>query len=298
VNNLSEKLPGNPETFSLFGDPLYKIPLDTENLEKQKNLYDEALKEWAADPEDPDKIIWLGRRTAYLGDYREAAGIFSMGIEKHPENAKLYRHRGHRFITLRRFDLAIEDFTKAASLMITKPDETEPNGQPDPKKPPSSTLYFNVWYHLGLAYYLKNDLNNALRAYEDCLTVSKQDDKYVATAHWTYMTLRRLGRTEEADKLLHKVSKDMDIVDNTHYHGCLLMYKGEIDPETLLQEARKEGALGLVTTGYGVANWYYVNGETKKAESTLNEINSLDGWAGFGYIAAEADLKRMGIISN
>ena len=66
-------------------------------------------------------------------------------------------------------------------------------------------------------------------------------------------------------------------------------------PEELMEKARGQGALGLVTTGYGVANWYSYNGLKEKAAEILREILSLDGWAGFGYIAAEADLKRMGL---
>ena len=288
-------LPGAPEAFSLFGRPLYRVPMPQEALEQQTLLYEKALEDWMAGPEDPERIIWLGRRTAYLGRYREALSIFSMGLERHPSYAKLYRHRGHRFITIRLFDRAVEDFERAAELMVAAPDEVEPDGMPNPRGVPVSTLYFNVYYHLGLSRYLSGDLRGALAAYERCMKVSDLDDKYVATAHWTYMTLRLLGRKKEAERLLGRVEPDMDIIENTHYHRCLLMYKGENTPEALMEEARGQGALGLVTTGYGVANWYRYNGEEGKAAGILREILALEGWAGFGYIAAEADLKRMGL---
>ena len=292
---MTKILQGEPETFSLFGQPLYRMPLRPETEAKQLELYDEALKDWEKDPGNPDKIIWLGRRTAYLGRYREANGIYSMGIEKHPEDPRLHRHRAHRFITLRMFDQAIRDFKRAAELMVKAPDEVEPDGLPNPQGVPVSTLYFNVWYHLGLTYYLKQEYESALKAYQECLKVSEIDDKYVATAHWTYMTLRLLDREAEAEKLLEKVKADMDIIENHNYHSCLLMYKGLNTAEKLLEEARKEGALGLVTTGYGVANWYRYNGQKEKGVEVLREITLLEGWAGFGYIAAEADLKHMGL---
>jgi len=107
--------------------------------------------------------------------------------------------------------------------------------------------------------------------------------------------MRLLGRDEEAEALLGRVSAEMDIIENHNYHDCLLMYKGETSPEELMEKARGQGALGLVTTGYGVANWYSYNGLKEKAAVILREILSLEGWAGFGYIAAEADLKRMGL---
>ncbi len=63
-------IPETPEAFSLFGEPLIRAPLRPERLEKQEVLYAEALKEYRENPDDPDAIIWFGRRTAYLGRYR------------------------------------------------------------------------------------------------------------------------------------------------------------------------------------------------------------------------------------
>jgi tetratricopeptide (TPR) repeat protein len=289
------ELPGEPETFSLMGKPLFKTPLRTDILEAQQKLYDEALKNYEKDPDDPDNIIWLGRRTAYIGDFRKSIAIYSVGIEKHPEDPRMYRHRGHRFITLRFFDQAINDFEKAAELIKGKPDEIEPDGIPNDRGVPVSSLHFNIWYHLALAYYLKVDFEKALHAYEMCMKVSEIDDKLIATAHWYYMTLRRLGRKADADKVLERITEDMDVIENYHYHKCLMMYKGKNTPEKLMEEAYELGDLGLVTIGYGVANWYQYNGDLEKAGKILGDIVSVVGWAGFGYIAAEADLHHLGL---
>jgi tetratricopeptide (TPR) repeat protein len=61
-----------------------------------------------------DNLIWLGRRTAYLGRYKEAIEILSTGVEAFHEDARFFRHRGHRYITIRCFDLAIDDLKRAA----------------------------------------------------------------------------------------------------------------------------------------------------------------------------------------
>ena len=45
------------------------------------------------------------------------------------------------------------------------------------------------------------------------------------------MTLRRLGRANEAEKLLEPISIDLDVVDSVPYHKLLLMFEGEIAPE-------------------------------------------------------------------
>jgi len=174
------------------------------------------------------------------------------------------------------------------------PDEVEPDGLPNERNIPVSSLHFNIWYHLGLAYYVSGRFEDALRAYKACMEVSKIPDKIVATSHWLYMTLRLLGKGNEAAEVLEPIQEEMDVIENQNYHDCLLMYKGQTNVEALLEKAREQGALGLVTIGYGVASWYNYNGELEEAKETLREILDTGSWAGFGYIAAEADLKRLG----
>jgi tetratricopeptide (TPR) repeat protein len=202
----------------------------------------------------------------------------------------MYRHRGHRFISLRLFDQAINDLERAVDLIEGKPDEIEPDGLPNSRNIPVSSLHFNIWYHLGLAYYLLGDYESALDCYNECMDVSEIDDKKVATTHWLYMTLKLMGRHDDAKEILKTVSKDMDIIENQHYHQLLLMYKGERTAEELMDEARKLSALAVATVGYGVGNWYYYNGMEDKAIQIFNEVLDTGGWAGFGYIAAESDL--------
>jgi tetratricopeptide (TPR) repeat protein len=153
-----------------------------------------------ANRNDPDRVIWYGRRTAYLGNYKHSINIFTGGIEKFPKDARFYRHRGHRLITLRCFDDAVKDFETAAKLIKGKPDDIEPDGLPNARNIPTSTLQSNIFYHLGLAYYLKGNFKKALKAYRNCEKVSQNPDMLVATKHWLYMTLRRLGKVKEANK--------------------------------------------------------------------------------------------------
>ena len=90
-----------PEATSLLGKPLVPAALP-ENVRRQLEVNLAAAKAvYDKNPDDADAIIWLGRRTAYLGRYREAIAIFSKGVEKHPADPRMYRHRGHRYITVR-----------------------------------------------------------------------------------------------------------------------------------------------------------------------------------------------------
>jgi tetratricopeptide (TPR) repeat protein len=256
------------------------------------NATHDAQLRYAANPNDPEAVIWLGRRLAYLGRWREAIETFDQGIKKFPGDARFYRHRGHRYITLRRFDLAIDDLEKAAKLVKGKLDEVEPDGQPNARNIPTSTLQFNIWYHLGLAYYLLGNNQKALDSYRQCLKVSKNNDAVVATTHWLYMTLRRLDRSREAHQSLESIRSGMDIVENDGYYRLLLMYKGVTSPESLELEALKqEGSPGSYSILYGVGNWYLYNGRRGEALAIFRKMLEGSQWTSFGYIAAEAEVK-------
>lgn len=283
---------GTPEATSLFGKPLYPMPLAEETRKPLEANLAEAEAQFRANPTSEDAIVWLGRRQAYLWRYRDAIEMFSKGLALHPKSYKLYRHRGHRYITVREFDRAVADLERAAALIANVPDEVEPDGAPNRYGKPRSTSHSNIWYHLGLAYYLKGDFTNALRAYQHCMTFSKNDDMRVATLDWVYMTYRRLGRHGAARQLLDQIGEKMEVLENDSYHKRLLMYKGIIKPEQLL-DATNADDLTIATQGYGVANWYFVEGNHAKAREILEKVIAGRQWAAFGYIAAEADLKRM-----
>ena len=251
-----------------------------------------AEKALAAAPDDPEALIWVGRRQGYLWQYRDAIATFTKGIERYPDNPKFYRHRGHRYISVRQFDRAQADFEKAVSLVAGKPDEVEPDGAPNPAGVPRSTLQFNIWYRLGLAHYLQGNFEKAYDAYVECMKVSNNDDSVVATSDWMWMTLMRLDRKAEAAKVLERITPKLDILENGSYHRRLLMYKGLEKPEALLDTSTAD-ATTIATQGYGVGNYYLVTGDPARAREVFEKVVSGGGWNAFGFIAAEADLQRM-----
>jgi len=278
-----------PEATSLLGKPLVSAP--STDAVRQRNEANLAVAKTAYDqnPASADAIIWLGRRTAYLGRFRDAIAIFSQGIERHPADARMYRHRGHRYLTVRELDRAVADLTRAAGLVKGRPDEVEPDGQPNARNIPTSTLHTNIYYHLGLAHYLKGDFASALAAYRECLRFSKNADMQVATSHWLYMTLRRLDRAAEAAAVLAPIASDMDIIENGSYHKLLMFYKGTETEERLLSS---QSSLDAVTIGYGVGNWHYYGGRRDQARKIFTAIVEANAgqWPAFGYLAAEAEL--------
>ena len=271
-------------------------PMSPEARREAEAKLAEARAAYEKNPRDADALIWLGRRTAYLGRFDEAIRLYTVGVRKHPRDARFLRHRGHRYVTTRRFREAVGDLERAARLIRNRPDEVEPDGLPNARNTPTSTLNSNVWYHLGLARYLLGDFPRALEAYRECEKFSKNPDMLVATSHWLYMTLRRLGREEEARRVLDPVTADMDVIENGDYQRLLLMYKGETTPERLLDDAAKDkSGVRFATVAYGVGNWHVYNGRPEKALRLFLELMQLPQRTSFGYIAAEAELERMGV---
>jgi hypothetical protein len=91
--------------------------------------------------------------------------------------------------------------------------------------------------------------------------------------------------------VLEPIREQMDILENGAYHARLLMYKGLRTPESVLNLNTADD-IQIATQGYGVGNWYLLNGDLKKARGVFERIVSGNAWTAFGFVAAEADLKR------
>ncbi len=276
------------QAVSLLGDSL-RAPSLSDSLRGAfiQNLV-EAGEDYKADSVNVENIIWYGRRLAYLAEYQQAIEIYSKGIELHPEEPQLLRHRGHRYITLRALDHAIQDFEKAGELIKGTEDIVEHDGLPNALNMPRSSLHTNTWYHLGLSYYLKGDFEKAQKAYEKCIIASTNDDMLVAAVYWYYMSLKRGGKDELAGQIIEPIHADMDIIENDSYLKLLLVFKSEFESELLLDEG--SDALSNATIGYGIGNWHFMNGRTDRAYEIWAQVVEGHSWASFGFIASETEL--------
>lgn len=279
-----------PEAVTLLGEPLYAPELPPERRAELEADLAVAMALLADDPTDEEEIVWVGRRLAYLGRYREAIEVFSRGLEVHPQSYRLLRHRGHRWITVREFDQAVEDLTRAVWRSREAPDAIEADGAPNALGIPRGTDKTSIHYHLGLAHYLRGEFAAALAAYDECRALSPNDDMSVAADYWRYLCLRRLGRADEAAALLATVRREMDVIENHDYHALLLFYRGAIGERELLSGL--EAGVASATLLYGYGTWWLVEGDARRARAVY-EL-ALDGaaWPAFGYIAAEAEIAR------
>ena len=256
------------------------------DLATAKRGYDTA-------PDNADSIIWYGRRLGYLERFQDAINVFTDGVTKHPNDSRMVRFRGHRYISVREFDKAIADLSRASDLIKGQADTPEPDGAPNKLGIPTSSQHGNIYYHLALAHYLKADYTASLKSWEDAFRIANNDDTRVAVNDWRYMTLRRLGRDADAAALLKTVNKNLNVIENTAYFRRMLMYKGELSADSLLS-AGETDPLQYVTQGYGVGNWYLAKGDSAKAFEIFRKVTASGYWAAFGFIAAEADLARSG----
>ena len=267
--------------------------VSAQSKQKMEADLNAALKRLESNPKDLDALVWAGRRTAYLGNYYQSLDFFTRAMELHPGAAAPYRHRGHRYITLRCFDKAIYDFERAAALTTGLPDEVEPDGMPNDQNIPTSTLQSNIWYHLGLAHYLKGDFERAVESYKACLAVSRNPDMYIATANWYYLALLRAGKKEAAEDFLAGLDLQVTLIENQVYLRLLQLHRqGKVpkDPMIFLQ---REAGLEGVTYAYGLGAFLLIKGEKEKARQVFQHILQLQQWGAFGFIAAEVEMKRL-----
>lgn len=286
---ISKVKPPSIEAITLLGDTLYTSVSTSEDALKK---YDSAKANYEKDSNDAEALIWYGRRTAYLGKFQEAIAIYSEGIEKHPTDARMYRHRGHRYISTRQYAKAIADFEKAVTLIEDTEDQVEPDGLPNDRNIPLSTLHGNIWYHLGLAYYLQNDMENALKAYSNRTVTERYPDNLVSGGYWLYMINRRLGNIDAANAAIEKVVTNMDIIENGSYYNMCLFFKGLIPEEDITNQTI--GTSSSDVLAYGLGNWYlYEKQDTAKAKVIYKRLLEKGNKYSFAYLVAESDYKRL-----
>ncbi len=269
-----------PDAISLDGSELFAPEPDSALLAR----YEARKADYEANPDSAMALVWFGRFAAYIGDYDHAIDLYTEGIKRFPYDPRFYRHRGHRYITTRQLDLAIADFEQAADMIEGTENQVEPDGMPNAQGIPVSTLHGNIWYHLGLAYYLNQDMPNALRAYTNSIAAGDYPDNIVSNTHWLYMINRRMGDVEAANAVLEPISEDMEIIENHAYHQLALFYKGLMSEEELTGDGSAGDAIR-----YGVANWHFYEGDEERARELTRSLLDEGGWASFGYLAAESD---------
>jgi tetratricopeptide (TPR) repeat protein len=280
------------EGTSLLGAPLERPDMASAQREEQEALLAAARERLAATPEDLEAWIWVGRRLGYLGRYREALAHYGEALGRFPDAPELYRHRGHRYLTVRELAAAVADLERGVELALARPDAVEPDGLPNARNQPTGTLRSNLHYHLALARYLQGDPAAAAAEWERARDAVDNPDNLVAASYWLYLARAEAGDAAGAAAALAPIRADLDVIENADYHRLLLLFRGEADPEELLADVAEERGVALATVGYGVAAWRLLRGEREAGAALLARVIRQTPWPAFGHLAAEARLAR------
>lgn len=279
--------PEAPTYTSLDGRPL-EAPAPPPEVDAwlQAEL-DAALARWRFAPTEMN-AVWVGRRLAYKGLYGESLEWYAAALGTFPESFRLRRHMGHRLLTVRRVEEARDVLEEARRLAADAPNLLEPDGAPGPFGAPRSTTHGNIDYHLALALYALGDFEGAETAWRACLDRwAANADAEVAALHWLVMCALQRGDLAGARRLAEHPIDASDVIENHAYLDLVQMYRGDVTPDDLL-DAEQPSAAAL----YGVARWLIATGDEKRGRELLDGLVGDVGWASFGVLAAEADVRR------
>ena len=248
----------------------YRSPAGVEfKSQRDTGAVARAQQALAADPRSVQKIIDLGVAQSGVRQFREAIETFTRGLAIEPNNALLYRWRGHRYLSVREFDKALADFNRGLKI--------------------DSTVY-GIWYHLGIVRFVRGEFASAAQAFARAQPRAPDAGELAGSTDWLWMSLSRAGRGAEAKAMLARRPDSLK-VDNA-YTRRLKLYRGEIGPNEVLTPA-DTADVQLATLSYGLGNWYLVRGDTAKARELFERSVKSGGWSGFGFIVSEVELRRL-----
>lgn len=271
---------GGPELTTLLGRQVF-AKADTDGAIARA---DAAL---AADPRNIDRLLAAARARDVAWQFHAAIDVYTRAVDLAPDDVRPWRFRGHRYISIRRFDDAVRDLERAVKIA------------------PSS---FDATYHLALAQYLRGDYGAASRTYLSCLkavapaatlpegwrsctaTMATPNDR-VAMTDWLYRAHRRDGQHASARSLVDGVADGLSVGENEAYYTALRFYRGAIS-EADAMTPRTANENRLVTVGYGIAVHHLAEGRRAEGCALLRRIAAEPNWNAFGVIAAEVDLAR------
>jgi tetratricopeptide (TPR) repeat protein len=152
-----------------------------------------------------------------------------------------------------------------------------------------STLY-GCWYHLGIVKYVTGDFTGAAAAFAHALPLAPDSGERAGSVDWSWMSLMRAGRRAEAQAVLDRNSAGPR--GGNFYDVRLRLYRGQIGPDQVVTPA-DTADIALATLSYGLGNWYLLRGDTTSAKQWFERAVHSGGWPAFGFIASEAELKRL-----
>ena len=270
-----------PEGTSLLGAPL----LSQKDTDGKIAAADAEL---AKTPTKLEAMIKAGQARDALLQFGASIAIYTKAIQAFPTDPRPYRWRGHRQMSLRRFDLAIVDLEKARSLA------------------PSS---FEASYYLGLAYYFSRRYGDAANELARCVNMAGKPDEFakslpvgmvgcatlpqlpeflVGLADWHYRSLRRAGRSGEGKELLTSIKDGLQLRSNDSNYRDLRYFQGKLSEKEVLDTT----GIAYTNAASAVALNHLLGGKAGQGCTLLRKLTREPNWSAFGVIAAEVEIAR------
>lgn len=223
----------------------------------------------AADPRNAARYIDLGVAQSAVRQFREAIRTFTRGLAIAPNDAMLYRWRGHRYLSVRELDLALADLTRGFAL---------------------DSANYGILYHLGVTRYALGDFGGAADAFARAQRRAPNAGELAGATDWLWMALSRAGRGAEARAMLDRRPDSLPV--NNAYAQRLRLYRGLIPPDSVFSAA-DTADVQVATLSYGLGDWFLVRGDTTRSREWFERAIRSGGWPAFGFIVAERELRRL-----
>ena len=248
----------------------YRSPAGVEyQAQKDTGAIARAETALAADPRNVDRIIQLGVAQSGARQFREAIETFTRGLAIAPDHPMLYRWRGHRYLSVREFDRAMDDLTRGNTL--------DGNN-------------YGTLYHLGIVRFARGNFEGAADAFAQAQPRAPDAGELAGATDWLWMSLSRAGKTVEAKAMLDR--RPDSLPTSNAYSQRLTLYRGLSLPENVITTADTVD-VQIATLSFGIGNWYLVRGDTTRAQAWFERSVGSAGWPGFGFILSEVELRRL-----
>jgi len=248
----------------------YRSPAGVEyRSQRDTGAVARAERALAAEPGSIERIIQLGVAQSGVRQFREAIETFSRGLALAPSDPMLYRWRGHRYLSVREFDRALNDLSKGLGLDSTN---------------------YGILYHLGIVRYARGDFSGAAEAFQRAQPRAPDAGELAGATDWLWMSLSRAGRVADARAMLNR--RPDSLPTTIAYAQRLRLYRGQIGPDAVLTPSDTSD-IAVATLSYGVGNWYLVRGDTIRAREWFERSVRSGGWPAFGFIMSEIELRRI-----
>jgi tetratricopeptide (TPR) repeat protein len=244
---------------------------------------DEARK---ANPKDMALLLRAAAERDQLFRFSESAELFTEALGLMPDNPRILRLRGHRYLSLRRFDEAENDLR--ASLTAV----------------PES---FEASLMLGITLYMQGKFaesadimgkclaqtgeHTPVQGMQSCKGMMSNPNAGSAMLDWRYRSLLRAGRQDEAAEALKQINAEWKPAGNAANLRALRVAQGSMTSEEALKLEPRAG-LDYLTVLSGIAVQQLVAGKTEEACRMFKQAQMDNYWSGFGMILAEVELAK------